>query len=133
MKRNTITTNIGTINLNDVEFIEDSLDIIIGIESVSEDIQKKVNEAAEIAKALELEHIKQYHKNKKLTWSTDGTDTNLSLSISLENKTITYSVDVFINDKVNDISADASIIVDLSEYEDELKKIIVKAMVDKFF
>ena len=133
MKRNTITTNIGTINLNDVEFIEDSLDIIIGIESVSEDIQKKVNEAAEIAKALELEHIKQYHKNKKLTWSTDGTDTNLSLSISLKNKTITYSVDVFINDKVNDISADASIIVDLSEYEDELKKIIVKAMIDKFF
>lgn len=40
MKKKTFTTSIGTMNLNQVEFIEDSLDIIIGIESVSADIHK---------------------------------------------------------------------------------------------
>lgn len=133
MKKSNITTTIGTINLNDIEFIDNSLDIIIGIESVSEDIQIKINKAVEIAKTQELEHIKLYHKNKDLTWSNAPVDTSLSLGIHLEEKTFTYTIDIIITDKVNDISASASVEVDLSEYQDKLKKVIVKAMIDKFF
>lgn len=133
MKKSIITTTIGTINLNQIEFIEDSLDIIIGIESVSAEIQNKINEAVEIAKDKELEHIKLYHKNKDLTWSNARADITLSLGIHLENKTFTYTIDVIIEDIESDLSTNVSIEVDLSEYQNELKKIIVKAMIDKFF
>ena len=133
MKKKIFTTSIGAINLDQIEFIDDSLDIIIEIESVSIEIQDKINAAVEIAKAQRLEFIKKYYENKDLTWSGAGVNTILSLGIHLSNKTLTYSVDIIIDDKVNDISADASIDVDLSEYQNELKKIIIKAMVDKFF
>ena len=49
MKKN-IITSIGTINLNDITFVEDTLDVFIGIDSVSAAIQDKINEAIEIAK-----------------------------------------------------------------------------------
>ena len=58
MKRKNITTTIGTINLNDIEFCENILDVFIGIESVSADIQNKINEAVEFAKAEHMQMVK---------------------------------------------------------------------------
>lgn len=133
MKKKTFTTSIGTMNLNQVEFIEDSLDIIIGIESVSADIHKKINDAIEIAKAKRLDFIRKYYINRDLNWTDAGVNTLLSLGIHLKKETITCTIDIIIEDMESDISADASIEVDLSEYQNELKKIIVKAMIDKFF
>lgn len=121
MKRKNITTTIGTINLNDISFVEDTLDIFIGIESVSADIQKKINEAVEIAKA-------------EYSWSGKKTETELSLWIHIKNKKFLYCISADIIDKENDlISTEIEIDVDLLEYQNELKKVIVKAMIDKFF
>lgn len=123
MKRKNITTSIGTINLNKVEFVDNSLDVFIGIESVSADIQEKINEAVEMEK-------------DKFAWRWENKDirTDLSLWIHIQDKEITYRISVDIIDKENDsIFTDVEIDVDLSEYQNELKKVIVKAMIDNFF
>ncbi len=134
MKKSNITTTIGTINLNDIEFCENTVDVFIGIESVSTDIQKKINEAVEIAKAEHLQMVKEYYTNKNLNWTETGVNTNLSLHIIVKNKKFTYRIEIDIEDKKDDrVWTSASVDVDLSEYQNELKKIIVKAMIDKFF
>jgi len=134
MKKKNITTTIGTINLNDIEFCENRLDVFIGIESVSTDIQKKINEAVQIAKAEHIQRIKEYYTNKNLNWTDAGVNTDLSLHIIVENKKFSYRIEIDIEDKKDDrVWTGASVDVDLSEYQNELKKVIVKAMIDNFF
>lgn len=134
MMKKAITTTIGTINLNDISFVEDTIDIFIGIESVSADIQKKINEAVEIAKAEHIQRVKEYYTNKNLNWTDAGVNTDLSLHIIVENKKFSYRIEIDIEDKKDDrVWTGASVDVDLSEYQNELKKVIVKAMIDKFF
>lgn len=134
MKRKAFTTTIGTINLNNIEFCENTLDVFIGIESVSADIQDKINEAVESAKAKHIQEIKEYYTNKDLNWTDAGVNTDLSLHIIIDNKDFTYRIEIDIVDKGDErVWTDASIDVDLSEYQNELKKVIVKAMIDNFF
>lgn len=134
MVKNNVTTTIGTINLNDIEFCENMLDVFIGIESVSEAKQSKINEAMEIAKADHLQRIKEHFTNKNLYWTDAGVKTNLSLHIIIKDKKFSYRIEIDIEDKGDDrIWASASIEVDLSEYQNELKKAIIKTLVDKFF
>lgn len=134
MKRKTITTTIGTINLNNIEFCENTLDIFIGIESVSADIQNKINEAVEIAKAEHIQRVKEYYTNKNLNWTDAGINTDLSLHIIVDNKEFAYRIEIDIVDKEDErVWTGASVDVDLSEYQNELKKVIVKAMIDNFF
>lgn len=134
MKRKAFTTTIGTINLNNIEFCENSLDVFIGIESVSADIQDKINEAVESAKAAHIQEVKEYYTNKDLNWTDAGVNTDLSLHIIIDNKEFTYRIEIDIVDRGDErVWTDASIDVDLSEYQNELKKVIVKAMIDNFF
>lgn len=134
MMKKAITTTIGTINLNDITFVEDTIDVFIGIDSVSKEIQDKINEAVEIAKAEHIQMVKEYHTNKNLNWTDAGVNTDLSLHIIVENKKFSYRIEIDIEDKKDDrVWTDASVDVDLSEYQNELKKVIVKAMIDNFF
>lgn len=134
MKRKTITTTIGTINLNNIEFCENTLDVFIGIESVSADIQNKINEAVEIAKAEHIQRVKEYYTNKNLNWTDAGVNTDLSLHIIVDNKEFAYRIEIGIVDKEDErVWTDTSVDVDLSEHQNELKKVIVKAMIDNFF
>lgn len=60
--------------------------------------------------------------------------TDLSLHIIVENKKFSYRIEIDIEDKKDDrVWTGASVDVDLSEYQNELKKVIVKAMIDNFF
>lgn len=134
MKKKNITTSIGTINLNDIEFCENTLDIFIGIESVSADIQNKINEAVEIAKAEHLQRIKEHFTDKDRKWTDAGVNTYLSLHIIIDNKEFSYHIEIDIDDRADGTMwTSASVDVDLSEYQNELKKVIVKAMIDNFF
>ena len=134
MKRKNITTTIGTINLNNIEFCENTIDVFIGIESVSADIQKKISEVVESAKADHIQMVKEYYINKNLHWTDAGVNTDLSLHIVVNNKEFSYRIEIDIIDNENEMMwTSASIEVDLSEYQNELKKVIVKAMIDKFF
>ena len=99
MKRKAFATTIGTINLNNIEFCENTLDVFIGIESVSADIQDKINEAVESAKAAHIQDVKEYYTNKDLNWTDAGVNTDLSLRIIIDNKDFTYRIEIDIVDK----------------------------------
>jgi len=117
MKKKNITTSIGIINLNDIVFCEDTLDVFIGIESVSADIQDKINKAVEVAKAEHLQRIKEYFINKNRNWTDAGVETNLSLHIIIDNKEFTYRIEIDIEDKADSTMwTGVSVNVDLSEY-----------------
>ena len=123
MKKKEITTTIGTINLNDIEFCENTIDVFIGIESVSADIQKKINEAVEIAKADHMQMVKEYFIHKDLNWTDAGVETNLTLHIIVEDKKFSYRIEIDITDREDErVWTSASVDVDLSEYQSELKK-----------
>lgn len=107
--------------MNDISFVEDTLDIFIGIKSVSKDIQKKINEAVEIAKD-------EYLWSK--TWKE--TKTELSLWVKVKNKEISYCISADIVNLDDGDFTGANIDVGLSEYQNELKKVIVKAMMISF-
>lgn len=134
MKKKEITTTIGTINLNDIEFCENTIDVFVSIESVSEDIQKKISEAVEIAKADHMQMVKEHFIHKDLNWTDAGVETNLTLHIIVEDKKFSYRIEIDITDREDErVWTSASVDVDLSEYQSELKKVIIKAMIDNFF
>ena len=134
MKKQNITTTIGKINLDNIEFCDNSLDVFIGIESVSAEIQEKIMAAVEIAKVEHIQMVKEHFSNKDLKWTDAGVDTELSLHIIVDKKHFSYRIEIDIEDKEDDrVWTSASVEVDLSEYQNELKKVIMKAMIDKFF
>lgn len=134
MKKQNITTTIGKINLDNIEFCDNSLDVFIGIESVSAEIQKKINAAVEIAKVEHIQMVKEHFSNKDLKWTDAGVDTELSLHIIVDKKHFSYRIEIDIEDREDDrVWTSASVEADLSEYQNELKKVIMKAMIDKFF
>lgn len=134
MKKSNITTSIGTINLNDIEFCENTLDVFIGIESVSVDIQDKINEAVEIAKANHLQIVKEHFIHKDLNWTDSGVEAYLTLHLIVEDKKFIYRIEIDIEDKEDKrVWTSASVDVDLSEHQEEFKKVIIKAMIDNFF
>lgn len=134
MRKQNITTTIGVINLDNIEFYDNSLDVFIGIESVSAEIQEKIMAAVEIAKVEHIQIVKEHFSNKDLKWTDAGVDTELSLHIIVDKKHFSYRIEIDIEDKKDDrVWTSATVEVDLSEYQNELKKVIMKAMIDKFF
>ena len=78
--------------------------------------------------------VKEYYTNKNLDWTDAGVDTDISLHIIVEDKKFTYRIEIDIEDKEDKrVWTSVSIDVDLLEYQNELKKVIIKAMIDNFF
>lgn len=133
MKNREMTTNIGTINLAEIELAEDVLEVFIPVTAVSDRLKAAIDE--NIQKAKE-EHQKEYLDGKGKRWSDTGINMDYQgLHITIEKeKKFTYQLSFDFSDKEDDfIEAWFTLDVDLSEHENELKKVIVKAMIDKFF
>ena len=109
---------------------------------MSEELKREVYKAIEIQKVNDIkERDEWYAKNPDLkkyerVWSAKPVIIDFTyLSIVLETGQPTkYVIEVGFHDADNDlIESAASVTVDLSEYTNELKKAIIKVMVDKFF
>ncbi len=132
MRKTIMTTTIGIINLAEIELMEDCLDIFIPIVSVSENLRDTIEENVQKAKK---EYKEIFENRRDVQWSKDGVNLlGQQLHITIKNKEISYELCFDFEDKEDTtLWADFSIEVDLSEYTAELKKLIVKAMIDKFF
>ena len=132
MRKTIMTTTIGTINLAEIELMEDCLDIFIPIVSVSENLRATIEENIQEAK----EKYKEIFENRRdMQWSEAGVNLlGQCLHITIKNKEVSYELCFDFEDKEDKtLWADFGIEVDLSEYTAELKKLILKAMIDKFF
>ena len=136
--------NIGVMELSNLTFNEDYMEISIDILNVSEELQKEINKSIEIAKAEQIklwkewygENLGNWHKEYELKWSDKPVTIQFHyLCITLESgKPNRYSIETGFEDAENGlIEATASTVVDLSEYENELKKAVINVLIDKFF
>lgn len=132
MKNRTMTTNIGTINLAELDLVEDCLEVFIPIIVVSENLKVTIEENIQRAKA---EHQKEFLDSKGKKWSNSGIVMGFqSLHITVEKKSFHYELCFDFEDKEDEMLwTGFNLVVDLSEHTEELKKLIIKAMIDKFF
>lgn len=140
-KARTETTNIGVLELGNLTFNEDYMEVSIDICDMSDSLKAEVDKAVQLAK-------QEYSKNNATlnaengynlptVWSDKPVVMNFTyLRVVLEaGKPIDYCICVGFTD-AEDRRMEAwecSIKVDLSEYSNELKKAIIKVLVDKFF
>lgn len=139
------TTNIGILELGNLTFNEDYMEVSIDICDMSDDLKTKVKRGIEIEKIRYSEEVKEclesgisVHPLKRNTvWSDKPVVMNFTyLRVRLEaGKPIDYSIEFGFTDAENKFMEawDGSITVDLSAYAGELKKAIVKVLIDKFF
>ncbi len=137
------TWNIGSIALEDITFIEDSIEICIDISDMSEELKAEINKAIIAEKENYLERRKEFYQEyypdsefKEMEWCNKPVVIEFHyLSVSLKRgKAISYMIHTKFHDAENKfLEACTDTSVDLSAYEDELKKMILKHLIDTFF
>lgn len=143
-KARTETTNIGILELGNLTFDEDYMEVSIDICDMSDNLKAEVEKAIEIAKVRYTEKRtrdiaeRSVHPLKRGTvWSDKPVVMDFTfLRVRLETgKPIDYQICIGFHDAVDTYMEqwDCAITVDLSEYANELKKAIIKVLVDKFF
>ena len=138
----TETTCIGVLELGNLTFDEAYMEVAIDICDMSDNLKADVDKAIEVAK---VECIKEWNtfynehpdaKRRNRVWSSEPVimDFTYLRVILEEGKPIQYSICAGFHDRLNDLmEGDCKIRVDLSQYQNELKKAIIKVLVDKFF
>lgn len=140
-KARTETTNIGILELGNLTFDEDYMEVSIDICDMSDNLKEEVAKAVEIAK---VQYSKEREINNKekgynlpTVWSNKPVIMDFTyLRVVLEaGKQIDYNINIGFHDADNDHMEqwDCTIKVDLSAYANELKKAIIKVLIDKFF
>lgn len=114
-----------------------SIDICDMSDSLKADVKKAI-EVAKVRYTEEKEAInRDYDTNHITTWSDEPVIMDFTyLRVTLEaGKPIDYQICIGFHDAIYDCMEqwDCAITVDLSEYANELKKAIIKVLVDKFF
>lgn len=136
------TTNIGVMELDNMTFNEDFLEVSLDICDMSETLKAEVNKAIEIEKVQYSQYwnelLSEFDESKQFStvWSDKPVVIDFSyLSVTLEaGKPIKYTVNIGFHDAENDrLDPVASIDVDLSDYVGELKKAIIHVLIEKFF
>lgn len=139
-KTKTETTNIGVLDLGSITFDDDYMEISIEIFDMSDSLKGEVTKAIEVEKAAYTKTYNAINQEKgfniKTTWSNkpvviDFTVLYVHLVAGQPNK---YAICVGFHDADDELMESAcNITVDLSEYANDLKKAIIKVLVDKFF
>ena len=132
MKNRTMTTNIGTINLAEMELMTDCMEVFIPITAVSESLKATIEENIQKAKD---KWQRECLDERGIQWSDVGVKlVYQSLHIIMETDHISYELCFDIEDKNNDsLETGFNLEVDLLEYSAELKMIILNAIKEKFF
>ena len=141
-KARTETTNIGCIKLGNLTFDEDYMSVSIDICDMSKDVRAQIDVAVEAAKvqyiknweAWEKEHPEFVRHESK--WSGKPVVMDYTyLSVVFEaGKPISYRIVAGFHDPENKhMETCADVAVDLSEYTNELKRAVIKVLLDKFF
>lgn len=140
-KTRTETTNIGILELGNLTFDEDYMEVSIDICDMSEELKAEVAKAIEVAKVTYSQENEKANEERGMNfntvWSNQPVVMDFTyLRVRLESgKPIDYSIQVGFHDAIDEFMEqwDCSITVDLSAHTNELKKAIIKVLIDKFF
>ncbi len=121
--------NIGRIDLATLEVMDDSLSVAIELSMVSDTIKEQINTAIKEAN-------KQYDEEMQISWNNaEAVIDYMGLNITYEKGKTDYYIAITFHSAENELLWDnTNIAVDLqAEDAAEFKKLIVKAVIDKFF
>ena len=132
MRSRTIMTKVGTIDFASIEVLQDSIELFVPVISVSDRLKEAIEENIQKEKAA---YQKEILDSRGLKWS--DADVNMedqSLHIMINGKKLSYELTFSFSDKENkSFETVFSIPVEFPEYENEIKKIVLQTIVDKFF
>lgn len=132
MEKKELVTTVGNINLEYIEFGEMLIDLFFDIRLIPDDVQEKISNALELAKAEQLRKLKERGNKEQLEWYTKDIKTEIWLHISIGNYGISSWIEADVTDKENDMLwVCASIRADLSESMKEIKPFIILAIMEK--
>lgn len=131
MKNREFLGTVEKVTLGEIEFIDDSIEVWVGIKEVSENLQGKIIQAVEEEKARSTEWMQRLYGRG---WQETEVK-NLSLHIvAKKDKTLETTVVAYFEEVDNpDIFESGRFGIDLSGYEMELKGLIVRGITNKFF
>lgn len=134
MKRNVITTSIGTINLNEITLADDTFCIFIPIVEVSDRLKATIEENIQKAKD---EWQKEFLDERGKKWSDKGInvitqDLRITVGEMKGKKVFDCDLSYTFEDAENEVIwSGFNLEVDLSEHITELKKLILQALIQK--
>ena len=136
------TADIGCIELDSLTFDEGYMSVSIDICGMSEELKAEVDRAVGVAKAQYAGKWEKWYaehpglKRHRIQWSDKPVVMEYTyLSVVFEaGKPVSYSIVAGFHD-AEDARTETceDIAVDLSEYTNELKRAVIKVLLDKFF
>lgn len=131
MKNREFLGTVEKVVLGEIEFLDDVIEVWVGIKEVSENLQSKIIQAVENEKVRSAETMQHlYGRGWKETEIK-----NLSLHVVARmDKTLETTVIAYFEEVENpDVFESGCFGIDLSGYEMELKGLIVRGITNKFF
>ena len=140
-KTRTETSNIGVLELGNLTFDDYYMEIFIDICDIYDNLKSEVDKVIEIGKVKYSEEKEILNKEKGTHWNTIWSDKPVVMDFTYlrvilkAGKPVDYSIEIGFSDSEDKHMNqwDCSIAVDLSGYANELKKAVIKALIDKFF
>lgn len=134
------TSNIGVLELGNLTF-DDYMEISIDICDMSDDLKEEVKRIIEAGKVDYVKKMEAFNKEYGTHWNTVWSNepvvmdfTYLRIILKAGEPT-DYSIEIGFSDAIDKEMNqwDCSISVDLSKYTKDLKKAVIKVLIDKFF
>lgn len=133
MKRNDMVINYGAIEIGEIEFAEDVIQIWVDVKSVSDNLKGRIDSLIEESKEEALENLYRVHGKQ---WGDKGvTVSGMTLNITARlDKELETELYVNYEDLEDDgMDWGITIAVDLTGHEAELKQLVIKSIVNRFF
>ena len=131
MKNRKTLGTVEKVTLGEIEFADDSIQVWIDINYVSSNLHSKIIQAMEEAKIKTSETMQELYGRE---WNETEVKTLTLNVIVKKRKALETSIIVYFEEVEDaDIFDSGEFKIDLSDYETELKGLILKGITNKFF
>ena len=131
MKNRKTLGTVEKVTLGEIEFADDSIQVWIDIKSVSSNLHSKIIQAMEEAKKESAKTMQELYGRE---WNKTEVKTLTLNVIARKGKTLETSIIVYFEEVEDaDVFDSGEFKIDLSDYETELKGLILKGITNKFF
>ena len=131
MKNRKTLGTVEQVTLGEIEFADDSIQVWIDIKYVSSNLHSKIIQAMEEAKKESAKTMQELYGRE---WNKTEVKTLTLNVIARKGKTLETSIIVYFEEVEDaDVFDSGEFKIDLSDYETELKGLILKGITNKFF
>ena len=136
MKKQVKIADLGVVSISDMEIgLDSSFELYISITDLSDGLKERVIKAVEEGKRQYEVDEKDYMERWKQSWCEAGVTIEPPLHIIFpEDGKFQYNLDIRFTDlEDEDITSSVFLEIDLSTHIEDIKKLVMHAMIDRFF